>query len=119
MCHLALFLPVFALPLFWLLPLPLAASFYALVALASLALYVAAVKAMRWPRLNGSECLVGKSGRIVQRGERGATVRVGGELWLADIEGRAMAPGDEVLIVGIDGLKLTVRGLQARGPGGP
>ncbi len=106
MCHLVLFLPVFALPVFWLLPLPLAAAFYAVIAVVSLALYICTIRAMRQPVLNGPECMVGESGRVVKLGERGATLFVHGELWLAEVEGEPMVPGEEALIVGVEGLRL-------------
>lgn len=59
MCHLLRFLPVFALPVFWLLPPALAASIYGVVAAVSLVLYAYTVKAMRQRQLNGAEAMLG------------------------------------------------------------
>jgi membrane-bound ClpP family serine protease len=53
--------------------------------------------------------LLGEEGRITEAGERGATLFFHGELWRADIDGEPLAPGDEALIVGIEGLRLKVR----------
>jgi len=46
-------------------------------------------------------------------GERRVTLRVRGELWLADIEGAPVSVGEEAVVVAIDGLRLTVRGLSS------
>lgn len=109
MCHLMLFLPVFALPVFWLLPLPAAATIYGVIAVVSLVLYAYIVKAMRQRRLNGAEGMLGEAGRVTEVGERGATLFFHGELWRADVDGEPLVPGDEALIVGIEGLRLTIR----------
>ncbi len=108
MCHLVLLLPVFALPVFWLLPLSWATPVYAAVAVVSLIFYSYAFKAMRQPRLNGAEAMVGETGSIVDAGESGATLFFHGELWRADVEGAPLVPGDEALIVGIKGLRLKI-----------
>lgn len=109
MCHLVLFLPVFALPVFWLLPMSLAAPLYGAVAVVSLVLYAYTVKAMKQRRLNGAEGMLGEAGQVVETGEQGATLFFHGELWRADVEGEPLVPGDEALIVGIDGLRLRIR----------
>jgi membrane-bound ClpP family serine protease len=64
---------------------------------------------MRQPRLNGAEGMLGEAGNVVQIGERGATLFFHGELWQADVEGGPLVPGDEALIVGIEGLRLRIR----------
>ena len=109
MCHLVLFMPVFALPVFWLLPLPVAAPLYAVVVLLSLVLYAYTLKAMRQRRLNGAEGMLGEAGQVLEVGERSATLFFHGELWRADVEGEPVAPGDEALIVGVEGLRLRIR----------
>lgn len=109
MCHLMLFLPVFALPVFWLLPLYAATPVYAAIAVISLILYAYTFKAMRQPHLNGAEAMLGETGSVVEASERGATLFYHGELWRAEVEGAPLAPGDEALIVGIEGLRLRIR----------
>lgn len=109
MCHLVLLLPVFALPVFWLLPLSVATPVYAAVAVISLVLYAYTFRAMRQPHLNGAEAMLGETGSVVDVGEGGARLFFHGELWRADVEGEPLAVGDEARIVGIEGLRLRVR----------
>lgn len=116
MCHLLLGLPVLALPVFWLWPLSIAAPIYGVVAVASLVIYAYAVKAMRMPRLNGLEGMLGASGTVAQVGERRATLLVHGELWTADADGEKFAVGDQAVILGVDGLRLRAR--KRSGAGG-
>ena len=84
MCHVLLGLPLLALPVFWIWSLSVAAPVYGVVAVASLALYAYALKAMRMPRLNGAEAMVGASGTVA-------------------------AVGDQAVVVGVDGLRLRAR----------
>jgi inner membrane protein len=79
MCHLVLLLPVLALPVFWLWPLSIAVPVYGLAVAFSIALYLLAMKTMSMPRLNGSDGIVGRTGRVVEIGARGVTLRLGGE----------------------------------------
>ena len=79
MCHLVLLLPVFALPVFWLLPPAVATVLYAAVAAISLVLYLYTFKAMRKPRLNGAEAMI-----VVQQEELGQQIHFNGQK-LADI----------------------------------
>lgn len=113
MCHLLLGLPLLALPVFWLLPLPLATAVYGVTAAASLIVYLYAWKAMRMPRLNGIDGMLGASGRVVRVDERGATLLVHGELWSAEARGEKLALGDEAIIAGFEGLRLRVRKRRA------
>ena len=106
MCHLVLLLPVLALPVFWLWPLSIAIPVYGLAVALSLAVYVLAMKTMRLPRLNGTDAIVGRVGRVVATGRRGVTVQLGGEYWGADVEGTELKVGDEALVTGIDRLRL-------------
>jgi membrane protein implicated in regulation of membrane protease activity len=108
MCHVVLVLPFLAWPVFWLLPLPEAASLYAMTLVAAAAVYGYAFKSARMPRLNGAEGMIGEQGRVVKRTERGVTVSIHGELWSAEASGDLPTLGDEVLVEGIDGLRLRV-----------
>lgn len=109
MCHVLFALPVLALPVFWLLPLSIAIPVYAAAAALSLGVYACAVKAMRLPRLNGTDGMLGATGRVAQVSERGATLIVHGELWSADSSGEKLAVGDQAVILGVEGLRLRVR----------
>ena len=109
MCHLLLGLPLFALPIFWLLPLAAAVPLYVAATAVSLGVYVLALKAMHTPRMNGGEAMLGTTGRVVDIGERGAMLLLHGELWSADGDGGNLAIGDEAVVVGIEGLRLKAR----------
>jgi len=72
---------------------------------------------LRWSRrrrsVTGAEALVGRKAVVATKTQ----VRVAGELWQAT-SADELAPGDEVTVVAVDGLTLTV---QQEGPpgGGP
>lgn len=108
MCHLVLALPVLALPVFWILPLSVALSVYAVIAGASLVLYGYTWKAMKRPRMNGAEGMLGSEGIVVSAGERGLTLRLYGELWSARARGGSLATGDKARVVAVEGLTLRV-----------
>ncbi len=109
MCHLFLLLPIIALPVFWLLPFPVALPIYAAATAVALVVYGYAMKAMHSPRLNGAEALIGAKGRIVEVGERGATLRLHGELWTIEAGAERFAVGDTAVVTGIEGLRLKAR----------
>ena len=69
MCHVLLFLPVVALPVFWLLPLSIELPAYALALGIALWIYALAIKTARLPVMTGA------GGEPLAKGE---TVRVVG-----------------------------------------
>jgi membrane protein implicated in regulation of membrane protease activity len=107
MCHLLLLSPLIALPVFWLLPLSIAAPVYGVVLLVAGSLYWGLFRSVRQPRLNGAEAMLGAHGRVVKLGERDVTVRFHSELWLARPVGR-LEVGDEAVVEAIEGLHLRV-----------
>lgn len=109
MCHLLLFLPVVALPVFWLLPLSIALPAYALALAIAFWVYALAIKTTRQPAMTGAEGMIGESGRVVRVEGRTATLQIHGELWSADAEGEALTVGESALVVGIKGLRLRAR----------
>ena len=109
MCHFLLGLPLLALPVFWLLPFAAALPVYVTASAVSLVVYVHATRAMRTPRMNGAEALIGATGRIVGLGNRTATLRLHGEMWSVDAQSGQFAIGDEAIVTGIDGLRLRAR----------
>jgi len=109
MCHLLLLLPVFALPVFWLWPLPIAVAVYTAALVPSIVVYVLAMKTMRLPRLNGADGIVGRMGHVVRVDRRGITLQVCGEYWGADSDDGDFEVGDPALVTGIDRLRLKVR----------
>lgn len=106
MCHVLLLLPVLALPLFWVMPLPLAGAAYGIVLLFSVWLYRTTVRSMKRPVETGVERIQREVGEIVEVKGRKATVRLQNELW--HCEGSDLKPGDLVKVTGVDGLNLRV-----------
>jgi inner membrane protein len=109
MCHLFLGLPLLALPVFWLLPLPAAVAVYGVTLAVALTVYGYAMKAMQVPRMSGGERMLGTHGRVVRVDGQRAMLLVGGELWSAEAPEQSLALGDAVIIEAIDGLTLRAR----------
>jgi len=109
MCHLLLLLPVLALPAFWIWPMEIALPVYGVAAAASLGVYAVVVWALRAPLQHGPQTLVGAIGKVVGKDGRHVTLRIGGELWLADVRGASLLPGEEAVVVAVDGLRLKAR----------
>ncbi len=111
MCHLVLLMPVIALPVFWLMPLNLAAPLYAVIALVSGLLYWLITRSMMKPIATGAESLVGVSAEVVSRlspnNYSKYLVRAGGELWTAHSD-NSLQPGDKVNVTSVDGIRLVV-----------
>lgn len=108
MCHILLLLPVLALPVLWIWPPAIAWPVYGVAAAASLGTYALVYWAWKAPLVHGPQTLIGATGRVVGVDGRRVTLRVRGELWLADVEEAALVPGEEAALVAIDGLRLTV-----------
>lgn len=108
MCHFLLLLPVLALPAFWIWPIETALPVYAVALAVALAVSLLAHKAWKIPLANGPQALIGATGRVVSQGERHITLRVGGELWLADVRGAPLVPGEQAVVLAVEGLRLTV-----------
>lgn len=106
MCHLILALPLLALPVFWLLPLPAAVPLYLLIAGVAVATYFYAFSAARRPVEIGRERLFGAGGTVVSVAP--LQVKVDGEIWMAR-SSDVFAVGDAVDVDGVDGLTLQVR----------
>ena len=56
----------------------------------------------------GFENMVGMSGKAVSKIARKGTVRIGNELWAAEVDGDNIELGEEVMVIGQTGLKLIV-----------
>lgn len=107
MCHVLLLLPVLALPVFWIWPPEIALPAYGLVAAASLGIYALVYWAWKAPLAHGPQTLIGATGRVIDVDGRRVTLRVRGELWLADVRGETLGMGEEAQVTAIDGLRLT------------
>ena len=108
MCHLALLLPFFGLPVFWLWPLSTALPSYLVILLLSAGIYYYAIAAMRRKVVTGPEALLHSEGVVVSQYGLKTTVRVQGELWSAHSKDE-LVPGDIIHVVDVDGLSLQVR----------
>lgn len=67
------------------------------------------LRVRRQPAVIGVQTMVGQHARTRSDLNPDGIVLVGGELWQATVEGGSLAQGEEVIITGIDGLKLKVR----------
>ena len=112
MCHVLLILPLVALPVFWILPLSAALPVYGVVLGLSAAIYWYAICAMRQPKQNGAEGMIGAIGHVVANdlGERHVQLR--NELWDVVSTG-PLSQGDCVKVVAAEDTGLRVRKCDA------
>ena len=108
MCHLILFLPFFAVPIFWLFPITTALPLYFLVLGISLFLYFKIFQAMRQKVKTGREAMLGKKGLVVEDIDPEGKVQYANEIWDATAGGSRFLKGEQVKIMGIRGLVLLV-----------
>ena len=66
-------------------------------------------RALRRKPLVGLPDMVGSKGKVVSPLAPEGLVRIKGELWVAQSESGEMNAGEEIIVVGQDGLKLVVR----------
>lgn len=114
MCHLILFLPFFAVPLFWILPLATALPLYFLVLGISLFLYFKIFQAMRQQVKTGREAMLGKKGMVVEDIDPDGKVQYANEIWDATAGGSCFLKGEQVKIMGIRGLVLLVEKMPGK-----
>jgi len=107
-----MFLPLLALPVFWLLPLKPAIIIYLCIVTLSAAMFRAMRKAKKLPPMTGAEYLVGKDAKVVSKSppEHAAPylVRLDGELWSAESED-ILRPGERVIIEAVKSNFLVVK----------
>jgi len=60
-------------------------------------------------QVTGSEGMIGLEGEVIESLTPVGVIRVGGEYWKAKSVGENIAVGEEVEVLALDGLKLTVR----------
>ncbi len=111
MCHLVLLMPLFGIPLFWLLPLGYALPANIALWLISAFLYRLIRKAMRKPIQDGFHSLIGTEAEVVSKRAPAHSarylVRAQGELWsayCADV----LEPGEQVKIVAVRGIAVVI-----------
>lgn len=107
MCHLILFAPVLALPLFWLLPMNLALPIYGLLlGLTALVAWPTLV-AMRRRPLTGIEGMIGARAEALTELNPHGLIRCQGEVWSATADEPVLG-GEPVRIVAVDRLHVRV-----------
>ncbi len=111
MCHLILLMPLFGIPLFWLLPLGYALPTNIALWLISAFLYWLIRKAMMKPIQDGFQSLIGTEAEVVSKQALGHSakylVRAKGELWSA-YSTDALDIGEWVNIVAVKGIGVVV-----------
>ena len=109
MCHIVLIgLPLLALSTFWLLPLTLALPTFVVLIAATIWFYAFLMKGARRPVITGREALQHAIAEVYSVRSAGITIRVHSELWSAQAR-EELHVGDQVEVVGVDGLLLHVR----------
>ena len=108
MCHLILFLPVFALPVFWLFPIEAALPSYLLILGISLFIYFKIFKSMRQQVLTGREGIIGRKGLVIEDIDPEGKIRYASEIWNARTDSGCFLRGEYVSIHGMNKLVLLV-----------
>ena len=108
MCHLILFIPAFALPLFWIFPLSTALPLYSFILGISLFIYFKIFQAMRQEVRTGREAMLGKKGVVIEDIVPEGKIQYANEIWDATAKGKRFLKGEQVRISGIRGLWLLV-----------
>ena len=110
-----------AVGLLWLLPLfnitvPVWGIILILVGFAvfSYIMYLIGHPTISYREVSAPESIVGRVGVVERPLEPDGYVKVSGELWRATCLDSPLKEGDEIIVVGIDGLKLTVSKRSAR-----
>ena len=68
----------------------------------------AVYRALKKSPLLGFDNMIGKSGIAINKIARKGTIKIGGELWAAEVDSENIEAGEEVTVIGQTGLKLTV-----------
>lgn len=108
MCHIVLFAPILALPLFLFLPLRMAFPGYLAVVLTTAFIYFKIIAAMKAKVETGMEGMTDREAVVVEDIDPEGRVRFKNELWAATAEGKKLFKGQRVKICGFQGLKVIV-----------
>jgi membrane protein implicated in regulation of membrane protease activity len=108
MCHLIFFLPVFALPVFWLFPFGTALGVYLIICIISLFLYYKIFQALHAKTCTGKEAMVGKTAVVIRDIDPEGKIRYATEIWCATARGKTFLKGEKLTITGVLGLNLLV-----------
>ena len=111
MCHVLLLMPIFGLPVFWLMPLSFAIPIYLMIVAMSGLLYWLIMKSMNKRVEIGLEGLIGTEAEVVSQLDLGNRVkylvRSRGELWTARST-ETLHLGERVTIAALKGISLVV-----------
>jgi len=108
MCHLILFLPAFALPVFWVLPLSSALPLYLFILGISFFLYFKVFQAMHQRVQTGQEAMLKKKALVIKDINPEGKIQYAGEIWDAKGKGKRFLEGEQVVIREFSGLSLIV-----------
>lgn len=108
MCHIVLFSPILALPLFLFLPFRTGFPVYLAILLASAFIYFKIIAAMKSKVRTGMEWMTEGEAVVVEDIDPEGRVRFRNELWAATSAGRRFLKGERVRIQGFEGLKVIV-----------
>ncbi len=108
MCHIVLFSPMLALPLFFFLPFRTAVPAYFAVLLAAGFIYFKIITAMKAKVRTGMEGMTDGEAVVVEDIDPEGKVRFRNEMWAATAEGKRLFKGQRVKICGFQGLKVIV-----------
>ncbi len=75
----------------------------------SVFIYEMGSRALRKKPIVGLPAMVGSKGKVVSPLAPEGLIKIKGELWVAKSAGRRIDAGEEIIVVGQDGLKLIVR----------
>jgi membrane protein implicated in regulation of membrane protease activity len=105
---LILFIPVFALPAFWLFPFSTALPLYLFILVISGFLYFKVFQAMCLEVRTGQEAMLGKEGLVVKDIAPEGKIQYANEIWDAMAEEKWFPIGERVRIKGFQGMRLLV-----------
>ncbi|MCJ7772784.1 MAG: hypothetical protein MUP22_06575 [Desulfobacterales bacterium] len=109
MCHLVLFLPIIALPVFWFFPFSTAMTFYLIVSGISMLMYFLIFKAMMMKPRVGKEAMLGKTGVVIKDIAPEGKIKYATEIWNAMTVGKKFSVGEKVEIHGFWGMNVLVK----------
>jgi len=108
MCHIVLFAPILALPLFSFLPFRTALPAYIAVLFATLFVYFKIIAAMKSDVKTGMEGMTDGEAVVVEDINPEGKIRFGNEIWAATTEGKKFVKGERVRVCGFQGLTVIV-----------
>jgi membrane-bound serine protease (ClpP class) len=107
---------ILAMLLFWLLPeqnvelsVALKIALLVILPLWSILTYIPKKRALGKEVIEPAQAMIGKRGVAINRLDPKGTVRINYEIWNASSSGDAIEEGERIVVLGIDGLVLTVQ----------